>query len=184
MSFSFSSFDHKVKKVIDHLVLDLKSLRTGRASGQLLDPVRVEAYGAKMKLVELANVSAPDPNLLVVSPWDRSLLSAIEKAIASAGLNFNPVVDGELIRITVPPLTQERRQELIKTLHQKIEGSKVVVRTIRTETKQEIEKQKSQGNVSEDDIARELKKLEENVQIVLAELDKICESKESELTTV
>ena len=107
-------------KAFEHVQQEVRTLRTGRASADILDPVRVEAYGSSMRLVEVASVTAPDATLLVVSPWDKSLVGAVEKAIASAGLNLNPVVEGQIIRIAVPPLTQERRQEMVKLLHQKL----------------------------------------------------------------
>lgn len=184
MSYSFASFNQSLQKALDHLRDDLRSLRTGRASAQLLDPVRVDAYGTSMKLAEVASVTAPDPSLLVVSPWDKSLLASVEKAIASAGLNFNPVVDGAIIRISVPPLTQERRQELIKALHQKVEVTRVVVRTIRTDTKQAIEDQKGEEGISEDDIERDLKELDNLLQKALHQLEELQAQKEQELTTV
>lgn len=181
---SLSLFQTRAQKTVEHLNLDLRTLRTGRASSQLLDPVKVEAYGSQLKLVEVASVTAPDSNLIVVTPWDKSLLSVIEKAIASAGLNFNPVVDGALIRISVPPLTQERREEMVKLLHQKVEASRVTLRNIRTESKQEIEELKGQAAVSEDDIKRLLKELDELTQKWLQEIEVLEKQKEQELITV
>jgi len=184
MSDPLSNFKTKSQKAFEHVQQDIRSLRTGRASAELLDPVKVEAYGSQMKLVELASITAPDPTLLVVSPWDKSILGAIEKAIASAGLNLNPVVDGQILRISVPPLTQERRQEMVKLLHQKIEAGRVTVRTIRTETKQEIEDTKGEAGVSEDDIDAQLEELDKLVKHALTNLDELESQKEVELMRV
>lgn len=184
MTDAINHFQQKITKSYEHVLQDVRSLRTGRASVQLLDPVRVEAYGTQMSLVEVASVTAPDATLLVVSPWDKSLITSIEKAIASAGLNLNPVVDGQIIRIAVPALTQERRQEMVKLLHQKIESGRVTVRTIRTETKQEIEEQKGGAGVSEDDIKLELDELDKEVKLALTKLDELQAQKEKELLHV
>lgn len=184
MSDALNTFQQQVDKAYEHVAQDIRSLRTGRASADLLDPVRVDAYGAQMKLIEVASVTAPDATLLVVSPWDKSLVSAVEKAIASAGLNLNPVVEGQIIRIAVPPLTQERRQEMVKSLHQKIESGRVTIRTIRSETKQAIEDEKGAAGVSEDDIALDLAELEKSVKAALTKLDELQEQKERELLHV
>ena len=109
MSYDFSDFTARSQKALDHSTQDIASLRTGRATAQMLDPVMVEAYGTHMRLVEVASVQAPDPSLLVVTPWDKSLLEAVEKGISKADLNLNPVVDGDLIRIAVAALTEENR---------------------------------------------------------------------------
>lgn len=184
MSFQFSIFTELADKAIVHVKNDLATLRTGRASAQMLDPVRVEAYGSEMKLNELANVSAPDPNLLIVKPWDTSVLDSIEKAISKSGLNLNPVVDGDIIRIIVPPLTQERRKEMVKLLHQKTESGRVMLRSIRSEVKQKIEKQAGEANVSEDDVRADLKKLDELTQQKIEEIDQLAKNKELELMTI
>ncbi|MBU0576898.1 ribosome recycling factor [Patescibacteria group bacterium] len=184
MSFQFSIFDELAIKAIEHVTKDLATLRTGKASVQMLDPVTVEAYGSEMKIHELASVSAPDPSLLMIKPWDTSILESIEKAIAKSGLNFNPVVDGNIIRIQVPPLTEERRKEMVRLLHQKVESGRVMLRSIRSDVKQEIEQQKGEANVSEDDIHNDLKKLNEATQKYIDKLEKMAENKENELMTL
>lgn len=184
MPFQFSIFNELVDKAINHVGRDLATLRTGRASAQMLDPVVIEVYSSEMKINELANVSAPDPNLLVVKPWDTSILDKIEKAISSSGLNFNPVVDGDIIRITVPPLTEERRKEMVKLLYQKVEGGRVMLRSIRTEVKKDIENQDGEANVSEDDIRRDLKELDKLTQQKIDEIDQLAKNKETELMTI
>jgi ribosome recycling factor len=184
MSFDFSTLSTRLDKAIEHTIRDIGSLRTGRASAQLLDPVMVEAYGAKMKLMEVASIQATDPTLLVVSPWDKSLLQAVERAVASADLNLNPVVDGEIIRIAVPSLTEETRKEMVKSLHRKIESGRVMVRSVRSEVKREIEDMKGDGGVSEDDIESDLEALEEKIKVAMEKLEELLQRKEKELLTI
>ena len=178
---TLSDFEIKAQKTLAHVKQDVGQLRTGRSSTSMLDPVLVDAYGAKMKLNELASLSAPDAGLLIVSPWDKSLLPSIEKAIASANLNLNPVVDGEIIRIVVAPLTEERRLEYVKQLHQKIEAGRVMMRNIRSEVRREIEDLKGEAGISEDDIDSDLENLEAEFKKVNQELDLIAKTKEQEL---
>jgi ribosome recycling factor len=184
MAFDFATFHLKAQKALDHVQEDIGTLRTGRASVQLLDSVVVPVYGSGMKVSEVAQISAPEPTLLVVKPWDQSIKEQIEKAIASAGLNLNPVVDGDIIRIMVPPLTEERRKEMIKLLHQKIETGRVMLRSIRTDIKGEVEDQKGTANVSEDDIHREVEQLNKLIQEYMDKLDSMATQKEKELLTV
>lgn len=184
MPFSFQEFDQKAEKAIDHIKKDLGSLRTGRATVQLLDPVVVEAYGTQMKLQEVASVQAPDATLLIVSPWDKNLMSDVEKAIAKAGLNLNPIVDGDIIRIAVPPLTEEKRLEMVKSLGRKIEEGKVMLRNIRAQVKHDIESGEGSDGVSEDDIKRDLQQLDKKLQDHIDTIEKIQASKEAELMKV
>lgn len=184
MSHDFQQFEQNIAKVFEHLRAELGALRTGRASAQLLDPVKVDAYGSKMSVSEVASISVPDPTLIVIKPWDRSLIAAIEKAIAAANLNLNPIVDGEIIRVPVPALTRERRQEMVKLLSQKIEAGKVMVRNVRSETKHQIEAKKGEEGVSEDDIERDLDSLEDKVREQLDKIEAMSSEKEQELLTI
>lgn len=176
-----SSYQDKFEKVLAHAQSEFSTLRTGKASAQLLDGVFVEAYGANMAIHEVASVSAPDSQLLVVKPWDKSLLSAIEKGIQVAQLNLNPIVDGEIIRIVVPALTQERRQELVKILHQKAEETKVMIRSVRSDIRHDIEDQKGEAGVSEDDIKAEIEELDSTVKEYSDQLEEMTKQKETEL---
>jgi ribosome recycling factor len=184
MSFELNSFNTAAQKILDHIQQDISSLRTGRASVQLLDPVTVEAYGSRMKLVELATISAPDASMLVVSPWDKSLLEAIARGITVADLQVNPVVDGTMIRISIPPLTEEKRVEMVKRLHQKIEAGKVMFRNLRTETKKSLEDQEGDAGISEDDIKEDLIEMEQVLKTYLEKLEELSSQKEKELMTV
>jgi len=162
----------------------MSTLRTGRASAQMLDSVSVEVYGTYMKIHELANVSVPDPSLMVIAPWDKSVLGPLEKAITSAGLNLQPVVDGDIIRIAVPSLTEERRKEMVKLLYQKAENGRVLLRNVRGEIKKEIEKQEDTAGVSEDAIKQDLLELDKKVKHFMDSLDTMTAEKEKELMKI
>ena len=179
-----SSYTEKFEKTLDFVQENFATLRTGRASSQLLDGVSVEAYGSRMALHEVASISTPDTQLLVVKPWDKSLLSAIEKAVQVAQLNLNPIVDGDIIRIIVPALTQERRAEMVKSLHQKEEEAKVMFRSIRSDVRKDIEKQDGEAGVSEDDIKAEVEELDATVKDYVVKLEELAKKKEQELMSI
>lgn len=174
----------KLEKALSYFQQQIASLRTGRANAQLLDGVRVLAYGTQMAINELASVTAPDPQLIIVKPWDKTLLAEIEKAIQSAQLNLNPIVDADLIRIVVPPLTQERRQQLIKVLYQKAEEAKVMIRNIRSEVRREIDKQSGSAGVSEDDIKAAEAELDDLAKEYVAKVEELAAGKEQELSSI
>lgn len=184
MSFDFTLLTQKLTKALEHVATDIGTLKTGRASVQMLDGVMVEAYGAYMKLVEVASISAPDPTLLVISPWDKSLLAAIEKAVATSDLNLHPVIDKDILRIAIAPLTEEKRKEMVKRLHQKIESGRVLLRNVRTEIKKEIEDQENKADVSEDDIKQDLETMEKMIKEASVKLDEMSAQKEKELLTL
>ncbi|OGJ16042.1 MAG: ribosome recycling factor [Candidatus Pacebacteria bacterium RIFCSPHIGHO2_01_FULL_46_16] len=184
MTYSFSAFEERLQASLQHTHSEIKKLRTGRATVSMLDDVFVEAYGARMRIAEVASISTPDATLLVISPWDKSLVEAIEKAIQAADLNLHPVVDGQIVRIAVPSLTEENRQLLVKKLHQYIEAGRVAVRSARSDTKRQIEEQKGNSGVSEDDIASSVEQLETKVRTVLDELEVVVQKKEHELLTL
>lgn len=184
MPYSLADFDQKIIKATEHVRRELSSLRTGRASADLLDPVMVEAYGSRMKLVELASISVPDATLIKISPWDKSLIGPIEKAIASADLNLNPVVDGDIVRIAIASLTEEKRKEMVKELHKRIENGRALFRDIRGRIKQEIENQKGKDGISEDDIASDLENLENRHKKAVEQLEAMEAAKEKDLLTL
>lgn len=184
MAYSFSDFEEKVSKAVEHVRREVGMLRTGRASADILDSVTVEAYGQRMKLAEVASISVPDASLIRISPWDKSLIGAIEKAIAGSELHLNPVVDGDIVRIAIAPLTEEKRKEMVKELHKKVEQGKAMLRDIRTKTKQEIESQKGHDGISEDDIDAELDELEDRQKKATDQLDVLAAAKEKDLLTL
>lgn len=184
MSFDFSDIRSRLDKAIDHVTRDIATLRTGKATVQILDPIMVEVYGTRMRITEVATIQAPDANLLVISPWDKSILTNIERAIAASDLNLNPVVDGHIIRISIQPLTEEKRIEMVKVLHKKIENGRVMLRSLRTDAKKELEAQKGAQDISEDDIKADLQELEELLKEFMGKLNTLSESKEKDLLTI
>ncbi len=172
------------KKALLHTEKEVATLRTGRAAVQMLDDVRVEAYGSMMRLNEVASVSAPDPTLLVIAPWDKGVVAAIEKGVLAANLNLSPVVDGDKVKVPVPPLTQERRQEMVKILHQKVESGRVMIRSVRSDVKDMIEDQEGEAGVSEDDIKLGLKELDEVSKEYIEKIDQLAKDKEKELLSL
>lgn len=184
MSYNFTSFTQKVDQTLQHIQADLGNLRTGRASVQLVDTLKVEAYGTWMTLQELASISLPDSHLILIKPYDRSVLEAIEKAISKSDLNLQPIVDKDTIKLAIPPLTEERRKELVKVLYQKLESGRVMLRNVRTDTKKEIESQKGEDGISEDDIRADLEELEKRTKVGLEKIEQLGKDKEQELMTV
>ena len=169
---------HGAVEVLKH---DLGGLRTGRASTALLDPIHVEVYGANMPLNQVATVSAPEPRLLSVQVWDRSNISAVEKAIRNAGLGINPITDGQNIRLPIPDLTEERRKELAKLAHQYAEKARVAVRNVRSDGRDALKVDEKKKDISED----EHKRLDTEVQKLtddsIKEIDEILAAKDKEI---
>lgn len=163
---------------------DLSTVRTGRAKTSLVEDVRVEAYGSSMTIKELASITVPDPSLIIVSPWDKSLVAAIATGVQKADLNLQAVVDGGSIKIAIPPLTEERRHELVKLVHAKLESGRVMLRTIRTEIKEEIEAQKGESGISEDDVKAWLSEMQKQVDESMTHVDTLGKEKEQELMTL
>jgi len=177
-------FSKKAEEVLGLVEEDLKGIKTGRAKPSLVEDVKVEAYGTAMALKEVASISAPDPHQIVISPWDKSVLEAVEKGINAAGLNLNAVVDADIIRIAIPALTEETRQELVKLVQQKLESAKTMVRNERNEAKRAIQDQEGESGVSEDDIRETVEKLQEKVDEVMEKIEEMGKEKEKELLTL
>ncbi len=163
---------------------DLASVRTGRAKPSIVEDVKVEAYGGVMSLRELATITVPDTTLIVISPWDKSLVAVISSAIQKADLNVAPVVDAGTVKISIPPLTEERRRELVKLVHQKLESGRVMMRQVRTDVKVELEKLEGESGVSEDDIKMWMTNMQKIVDENMGTLDEIGTAKEQELMTI
>jgi ribosome recycling factor len=169
------------ERMIEVFQGDLSTIRVGRAKPSLVENVLVDAYGTKMKLLELANISAPEPTQIIVKPWDRSVLNSIEKAIQISDLHINPVVDGDQIRISIPPLTGERRSELAKLVVQKKHTAEDMLRDIRTKYKKLIDGQKGSPGISEDDIKRDLESLQKVTDDFIKKIADISSAKEQEV---
>lgn len=177
---------HKMEfeKVMGHFAHELSSVRTGRANPALLSTVMVESYGSKMPIEHLASVSVGDAKTLVVSPWDKSQLGAIDKAIQTANLGFNPSNDGNVIRITLPAMSEERRKEMVKLVGQIAEKGRIGIRSAREIIIKEMKKAESDGKISKDDLTHGQKKLQERVDKYNEEIKKHAEAKEKEVMTV
>jgi ribosome recycling factor len=176
--------EEHMKKTLDHLRTELNTFRAGRASPAMLETVRVEFYGSVMPLNQLASVSAPQPDLLVVQAWDKSATHAIEKAIIAANLGMNPSNDGSLIRIPVPPPSEERRRELVKSARTRGEDAKVAVRNIRRTTKDQIKSTQQEEHLSEDLRFAAEEELQRLTDAYVARIDAALSHKEAEIMEV
>jgi ribosome recycling factor len=176
--------EHKMDQAVAHLKDDLAGIRTGRATPAVLSRVTVEYYGTQVPLNQLAGVTVPEPRLLQVQPFDKTAISSIEKAIQSSDLGITPNNDGNVIRLAFPPLTEERRRELVKQVHARAEDGRVAVRNVRRHAKDELEKLEHDGDISQDDLARAEKDLQKVTDRFVAEIDQIQGHKEQELMEV
>jgi ribosome recycling factor len=176
--------EDKMHKAAEGLKKDLTTIRTGRANPNLLDNVKVDYAGVSTPINHLAGISVPDARLIVVQPWDKNSLRSIEKAIQASDLGLNPLSDGKVIRINVPPLSEERRQELIKVVHKRIEERKVTLRNLRRDAMNELKELEKSKEISQDENKRSLDQLQKVTDICIATVDKIGLDKEAELKQV
>jgi len=174
----------KMHKAVEHMLAEFAALRTGRANPMLVEKLKVDYYGSEVPLQQLAGFSVPEPRVLLISPYDKGALKAIEKAIQGSDLGVNPSNDGQQIRLVFPELTQERRKEFVKLAKAKAEDGRVAVRNVRRHTRQELEHLAKDGEISDDELARVEKELEKLTHEVVAEIDKALEHKEHELLEV
>lgn len=170
--------------VIEHLKREISSLRTGRATPALVEDVQVMAYGTKQPLKAVASISALDAKTIAVEPWDKSIVKDIESAIANSDVGINPVNDGAMIRLPLPELTSERRQELIKVLHQKLEQARIGIRKVREDVRKEIDKAEDAGTITEDEKFKFQDTLEEKVKEYNEEIKHIGSEKETDIQKV
>ena len=173
-----------MEQALAHLREDLSSVRTGRASGSVLSRITVEYYGTPVPLNQLASVNVPEPRLLVVQPFDKNSISQIEKAIQQSDLGITPSNDGQVIRLAFPPLTEERRKDLVKQVHHRTEEGRVAVRNVRRHTKDDMEKLEREHSISEDELTRGEKELQKLTDRYVASIDEVQRHKESELMEV
>ncbi len=176
--------DEKMKAAVAHNRDELASIRSGRASPTLLNRITVDYYGTQAPLNQVANVSVPEPRLLVISPYDKNSISAIEKAIQTSDLGITPNNDGTVIRLAFPQLTEERRKEMIKVAHVRAEEGRVAIRNVRRHAKEQLEKMKKDGTLSEDEERAAEKELQKVTDKHVAEVDENLERKEQELSEV
>ena len=175
--------EDKMKKTLTAVTRQFAEVRGGRANPSMVEHVTVAYYGTPTPLKQLAAITAPEPRLLVVQPWDGSVVPAVEKAILASGLGITPAVDGKLLRLPVPPLTVERRAELTKLLHKMAEEGRVAVRTIRRDANEAVKKQKAEKRISEDDAFKSQHDIQKLIDKYIAEIDTLLKAKEQELAT-
>jgi len=174
----------RMEAALEALRREFATVRTGKASPALLDSVRVDAYGSRMPLNQVASVSTPEPRLITVQPWDKSQLGAIEKAIQTADLGLNPSNDGSIIRIPVPPLNEERRKEYVRVLHKMAEEARIAVRHARKEANDTIKTREKEGELSEDEARRELDGTQKLTDQYIGQIDEQLARKEAEVLEV
>ncbi len=183
LDFVFEETEEKMGNAIDHLERELGKIRAGKANPQMLDGVKVDYYGVLTKLSQVSNINTPDPRSIVVQPWEKGMLGPIEKAIMAANLGFNPQNDGTIIRIAVPPLTEERRKDLVKKAKGEAENTKVSIRNVRREAIDSGKKLEKEG-VEEDLVKKFESDIQELTNKYIAQVDKLLEVKESDIMTI
>ena len=176
--------DGKMRKAIEALKRDFAGTRAGRATPALLERITVDYYGTPTPINRTATITVPEPRLLVIQPWDRGQLGAVERAILKSDLGITPANDGHLIRLAVPQLTHERRQELVKSLRRKAEEERVTVRNLRREANELIEELQGEGEISEDDSFRGREQVQKLTDRMVAEVDQVLQAKEAEVLEV
>jgi ribosome recycling factor len=180
----FQSIDEKMKNSVKMFRADLATIRTGHATPALVEHIKVEYAGVPMPLNQLAGISAPEAGLLVIQPWDKSCLRDIEKAIQKSELGLNPSNDGNIIRIAIPPLSEERRQELIRIVHRRVEERRVTIRNLRHEAMNELKAMEKDKEISQDEQKRAQDQLQKITDGFIAEIEKLGENKERELAEI
>ncbi len=178
------SLDNNIDKAIEAFHRDLSKVRTGRANTTMLDGVRVDYYGTPTPLNQVAAISAADPRLIVVKPWEKRLIPDIEKAIREAGLGINPTSDSEMVRLPIPALTQERRKELTKVVNRLAEDARVAVRGCRRDAKESLEEGGKAGKIPEDDVDANLKKVQVSIDLAVKKIDETLKKKQAEIMEV
>ena len=176
--------DHKMSRAVDAMERDFQGVRTGRASTSLVERVTVDYYGTQTPLNQLAGISVPEPHQIVIQPWDRGVLGAIEKAITKSDIGLTPNVDGTVVRLNIPPLTEERRKELVKVVHKRMEEARVEIRNIRREAADQLKKEEREGGVGADEAHRQLDTLQKTTDRHIAEVDRRGAAKEQEVLEV
>ncbi|HLJ69384.1 MAG TPA: ribosome recycling factor [Chloroflexota bacterium] len=176
--------EHHMSRSLDVLRTELATIRTGRANPAIIEHVSIEYYGAPTPLLQLATITSPDPRQLVVQPWDRSALGSIEKAIRQSDLGFNPTNDGSVIRILIPQLTEERRRDLVKLVHKRVEEAKVAIRNVRRDSNERLRSLRREKEISEDEEKRAQDHLQKLTDRYIHDADGIGRSKETEMMEV
>ena len=180
----YQEFENKMQKTCDALSSELATIRAGRANTAVLNQITVDYYGVPTPIMQVASVATPDPRSLLIQPWDGSLLKPLEKAILASDLGINPQNDGRMIRLVFPPLTEERRKELVKQTKKYGDEAKVAIRNIRRDAIEKFKKQQKASEITEDDYKIVEKDIQKLTDDFIKEIDKICDKKEKELTEI
>jgi len=183
-NFDINEVKRRMQGAIQSLKHELGGLRTGRAAASMLDPVQVDAYGSHMPLNQVATISVPEPRLLSVQVWDKSMVKAVEKAIVDSNLGLSPATEGQVLRLRIPELNEERRKELVKVAHKYAEAAKVAVRHVRRDGMDTIKKLEKNHEISEDDQKRMDSDVQKATDAVISEIDQMLAGKEKEILTV
>ncbi len=173
-----------MQKAVETLKSDLAAIRTGRASSALVERIQVDYYGTPTPINQVASIAVPEARLLVIQPWDRKMLPDIEKAIQKSDLGINPNNDGQVIRLNIPPMTEERRRDLVKSLHKKMDEHKIAVRNVRRDVQDKLRDREKKKEVSEDELKRSTERLQKLTDRYIDEMDKVGKSKEQEILEV
>lgn len=181
---TIAAADEAMDKSVDAVRREFNTVRTGKATPTLLDTVRVDAYGSTMPLNQVANVAAPDPSLLVIQPYDQNIVDDVARAVRAADLGLNPSVDGNLVRVPIPSLSEERRKEMVKLLHRMAEEGRVAVRQARQNAKNELQQRERDGEIGEDEYHRLLEELQSVTDEHVKAIDELLERKEAEVMEV
>ena len=183
-NYDLNEFKRRMQGAVQVLKQELGGLRTGRASPGMLDPVQVDAYGTHMPLNQLATVSVPEPRLLSVQVWDRSMVHAVEKAIINSNLGLTPATEGQVLRLRIPELNQERRKEMVKIAHKYAEAARVAVRHVRRDGLDLLKKLEKEHKISEDEQERQAGEVQKATDAIIGEVEKLLAGKEKEIMTV
>jgi ribosome recycling factor len=176
--------DHRMGRAVEAMERDFQGIRTGRASTALVERIHVDYYGTQTPLNQLAGISVPESHQIVIQPWDRSVLGAIEKAIQKSELGLVPNVDGTVVRLNIPPLTEERRRDLVKNVHKRMEEARVEIRNFRRDAAEDLKKEERDGSVGSDDSHRQLDQLQRTTDRWIGEVDRLGQAKEQEVMEV
>jgi ribosome recycling factor len=179
-----ASAEHKMARAVEVMERDFATLRTGRASTSLVERLHVDYYGTQTPLNQLASISVPESHQIVIQPWDRGVLGAIEKAILRSDIGLTPNVDGTVVRLNIPQLTEERRRDIVKSVHKRMEEARVEIRNLRREAADALKKEERDGTVGADEVRRQLDQLQKITDRVVADVDRLGGIKEQEVLEV
>ena len=181
---TISSAEHKMSRAVEAMERDFQAFRTGRASTALVERLTVDYYGTQTPLNQLAGISVPEAHQIVIQPWDRGVLGAIEKAIQKSDIGLMPNVDGTVVRLNIPPLTEDRRKDLVKSVHRRMEEARVEIRNLRRDAADELKKEERDGTVGTDESHRQLEQLQKTTDRWIGEVDRVGAIKEQEVLEV